>query len=430
MRCKPSTCLLLVSLLALAGSGCNSPLSITGKKTPHEKYSLGLADAGLTQTILGKTWISAANASLLQPANINLPYRETGFFPAETPSAAGYRFTAKRGERITVNLETTPARGFRLFLEFWENNGSDPKILSYTDSLPAIINEVIDREGFYTIRIQPELLQPVGYTVTISAGPSLAFPVRKNDNPRASSFWGAARDGGGRSHEGVDIFAKKGTDVLAITPGRVTSVSENQLGGKVVFMRPDGKDFSLYYAHLDSQLVSEGQRVKPGDVIGQMGNTGNARTTPAHLHFGIYTSEGATDPWPFINATTPGPAKLTADTTLINQWSRTNASATLIRNNQPEVLESGTSVMVIAATADRYRVRLPDGREGYLISRVITGKPMKTAILKQSTVLQVAPVAGSAIISQVNKGSSITILSTFMQYQYVQTTGLKGWTVR
>lgn len=55
--------------------------------------------------------------------------------------------------------------------------------------------------------------------------------------------------------------------------------------------------------HLDKQLVQEGQLVKKGDVVGTVGNTGNARTTPAHLHFGVYTSSGPIDPYPFIDKT-------------------------------------------------------------------------------------------------------------------------------
>ena len=74
----------------------------------------------------------------------------------------------------------------------------------------------------------------------------------------------------------------------------------NNLGGKVVFMRPSGKNLSLYYAHLDSQIVETGQRVTTGQVLGLVGNTGNARTTPAHLHFGIAGGKGWVNPLPYV----------------------------------------------------------------------------------------------------------------------------------
>jgi murein DD-endopeptidase MepM/ murein hydrolase activator NlpD len=58
---------------------------------------------------------------------------------------------------------------------------------------------------------------------------------------------------------------------------------------------------STYYAHLDRQAVTPGQRVNAGDLVGWVGNTGNARTTPPHLHFGVYlAAAGAVDPLPFI----------------------------------------------------------------------------------------------------------------------------------
>jgi murein DD-endopeptidase MepM/ murein hydrolase activator NlpD len=56
---------------------------------------------------------------------------------------------------------------------------------------------------------------------------------------------------------------------------------------------------SYYFAHLDSQYVRAGQRVKQGDTLGTVGNTGNARFTPAHLHFGIYQSRSK-DPLHYI----------------------------------------------------------------------------------------------------------------------------------
>lgn len=58
-------------------------------------------------------------------------------------------------------------------------------------------------------------------------------------------------------------------------------------GGKVVWMRDEARGMSLYYAHLDSQHVAAGAYVRPGDTLGFVGKTGNARTTPPHLHFGI-----------------------------------------------------------------------------------------------------------------------------------------------
>src|SRR5690606_6321435 len=125
-------------------------------------------------------------------------------------------------------------------------------------------------------------------TVTLAAEPALAFPVEGRGTGAVGSFFGADRDGGARSHHGVDIFAPRGTPVLAAAEGTVSRVRETPRGGKVVWLRDEARGQNLYYAHLDSQLVAGGERVRVGDTLGLVGNTGNARTTPPHLHFGIY----------------------------------------------------------------------------------------------------------------------------------------------
>lgn len=127
----------------------------------------------------------------------------------------------------------------------------------------------------------------------------MTFPVSGNKS-NIGSFWGDARDGGKRKHEGIDIFASKGTPAVAILDGRIISVGDGGIGGKTVYLQPDGEDWYAYYAHLDRQDVVYGQRVKKGQQLGTVGNTGNAATTPPHLHFGIYTDNGAIDPLPYI----------------------------------------------------------------------------------------------------------------------------------
>jgi murein DD-endopeptidase MepM/ murein hydrolase activator NlpD len=99
----------------------------------------------------------------------------------------------------------------------------------------------------------------------------------------------------------VDIFAPRDTPVLAAAPGIVSSVATTRRGGHVVWIWDGARRQSHYYAHLARQAVGPGERVQAGDVIGYVGNTGNARTTPPHLHFGIYAAgDGPIDPLPFV----------------------------------------------------------------------------------------------------------------------------------
>lgn len=123
-------------------------------------------------------------------------------------------------------------------------------------------------------------------------------PVAGVARSRLRDSWGAARSDG-RSHEGIDIFAPRGTPVVAATRGIVSRVGANVLGGRVVWVMGPGRQMH-YYAHLDRiGDVRPGDIVQAGDVLGTVGTTGNARGTPPHLHYGIYAN-GAINPYPLL----------------------------------------------------------------------------------------------------------------------------------
>lgn len=128
----------------------------------------------------------------------------------------------------------------------------------------------------------------------------LAMPVDGVRVGGISNTWGAARSGG-RSHEGQDIFAKRGTEVRSATAGYVARVGEDDLGGNVVFVAGSGGR-RYYYAHLDRHAdgLQAGDEVTIDTIIGYVGTTGNAAGTPPHLHFGVYTNDSAVDPLPLL----------------------------------------------------------------------------------------------------------------------------------
>jgi len=100
--------------------------------------------------------------------------------------------------------------------------------------------------------------------------------------------WGDARSEG-RTHQGVDMFAKRGTPIFSATDGFVVRTGTNELGGIIVFVMGKG-GVRYYYAHLDSiaKGIEVGKEVTTDTVLGFVGNTGNAVGTPPHLHFGMY----------------------------------------------------------------------------------------------------------------------------------------------
>jgi peptidoglycan LD-endopeptidase LytH len=113
-----------------------------------------------------------------------------------------------------------------------------------------------------------------------------------------SDTWGAPRSGG-RRHKGVDMFAPVGRPVVAITDVRVIRVATFSLGGLTVLTR-DGNGTDYYYAHLLRVHVAAGQMVRMGQVLGQVGKTGNAQYTPPHLHFEVRPHGQAVNPTPYV----------------------------------------------------------------------------------------------------------------------------------
>jgi murein DD-endopeptidase MepM/ murein hydrolase activator NlpD len=137
---------------------------------------------------------------------------------------------------------------------------------------------------------------------------SLPMPVQGVEASQITDTWGGAR-GEGRTHEGTDIFAPRGTPVISTTHGVVVRKGWNRLGGRrVLVLGPAG--WNHYYAHLDAwSTVGLGDWVEVGTVLGYVGDSGDAQGTPTHLHYGIYTggiytggvyAGAATNPYPLL----------------------------------------------------------------------------------------------------------------------------------
>ncbi|MGO1474981.1 MAG: M23 family metallopeptidase [Psychrobacter sp.] len=125
---------------------------------------------------------------------------------------------------------------------------------------------------------------------------SLPSPLPKQ---HLTDTWGGARSQG-RTHEGVDIFAPRGTPIQATTQGIVSKVGENTLGGRVVMIIGPG-GAGHYYAHLEDYAdIAPNDWVNAGDIVGYVGDSGNAKGTPTHVHYGIYINGSAVNPYPLL----------------------------------------------------------------------------------------------------------------------------------
>ncbi|TVP42219.1 MAG: M23 family metallopeptidase [Gemmatimonadales bacterium] len=328
--CSPWTSILAklpVLVVLLTASGCAVAERVEEAfrgETPRERYVEGLDRAGLDGTLLGSSWMRVGEAALESGPLVALPHREEGVLLPEEPTALSASFDLRRGEYLQVVFtrqedgdSVDEARewgsGSRVFIDLHrlrdpdrptEEGGPRPITLAWSEAGSGLADTLVHEasvSGRYLARAQPELLAGGSFTLEIRSGPSMDFPVAGRTTRDIQSRFGAARDGGRREHHGVDIFAPRGTPVLAAGPGVVRRVNETPIGGKVVWVFDQERNLSRYYAHLDSQAVEAGRRVEPGDTLGTVGNTGNARTTPPHLHFGIYVrGEGPVDPWPYL----------------------------------------------------------------------------------------------------------------------------------
>ena len=157
--------------------------------------------------------------------------------------------------------------------------------------------------------LAPTLRQiPVGLQPELTAG-GYVFPVY-GPSSFTDTFGAFRGDVPGNWHHGDDIFAPLGAPILACADGTVFSVGWNDVGGNRLWLR-DGQGNEFYYAHLSaySPAARNGQHVKAGEVLGFVGNTGDAEGTPYHLHFEVHPVaflalgyDGAVDPTPYLVA--------------------------------------------------------------------------------------------------------------------------------
>ena len=375
--------LLSVAAGLLAISGCEEVEQLRDHfrdLTPHEAYQAQLNVAGLGGSALARDWEAAGRRALAEPVAVTLPYVEEGYISPDAPEATGYRFRLERGRKLTVEVSVQSGKPARVFVDLFRvpADAADPMRPIFSSESPVdVFSHEPWRGGEFVLRVQPELLRGGSYSVSLEIQAQLVFPVEGRGSEYIYSWFGAPRDGGARIHRGVDIFARRGTPVLAASAGRVSRVRDTRIGGKVVWVRDPVRNASIYYAHLDSQYVRDGQEVQAGDTVGFVGNTGNARTTPPHLHLGLYRrGEGAVDPFPFIDPVRATAPELVVDTERLGQWNRVrNAGVRLraapgARGDVVRELDRHTPLRVLAGSGSFFRARLPDGTTGYVAARL------------------------------------------------------------
>jgi murein DD-endopeptidase MepM/ murein hydrolase activator NlpD len=424
-------------------SGCSKQQTLQAlfqKGTPHQAYARQLSQAGLDRRTAGRAWLAAADQALRDSLVVSLPFAETGYFRPERPSAASYRYAVRAGEQVHVSLTLAPGANARVFLDAFEAvPGRRPAPLANADTLVLDFRYRVDNDGQHLLRVQPELLAAGRYTLRVAREPSLGvFPVLGRTDAAAGSFWGADRDGGARRHEGIDIFAPRGTPAIAATAGTITRTGETPLGGRVVWLADAAHGEHLYYAHLDKQLVTPGQRVRAGDTLGLVGNTGNARTTVPHLHFGIYRSgRGAVNPFPFVQRAAVAPAPL-AGPDRRGEFVRLKVAASLRPSltagktaNRKPMLPRQVPLLVLGQQGASLRVQAPDGQIGYVAVQAVvgaTGTPLRKLVLPTATELLALPAATAAAREALAAKTAVAVLGQANGFSLLRgPQGQTGW---
>lgn len=380
--------------------------------TPREAMLRQWGASGFDTTDLGRAWRRLGDSVLRDPSAVTLPSATRTYFArAERPNAAAYAVTVPAGRVLDVRVAAALTSG-RAYVELYERRRGPDSALQYRrtfDTGHDTLRDDVDRAREYVFRVEATPLALGNVSLRLGTTPLLStFPVGGATERDVGSEWGAPRDGGRRRHKGIDIFEARGTPLLAAAAGTVTRVREGGRGGKTVSVRLAGQPLSLYYAHLDTQLTTRGARVRPGDTLGTVGNTGNARTTPPHLHFGVYARGGAVDPLPFVAgaaapAATPSLGfPLTQDARLSRRAGRGRMSLTAKQYVRP-----------LALADDRTLVELADGRRLWL-GRVRLEPPsrvLRTERLARADTLRSGPSAGAPAIGELRAGESVAILA-------------------
>jgi peptidase M23-like protein len=271
------------------------------------------ADGKLSASSL--TNVVVLGAAVTPGANARVPLGDWGYAVLLEQAVVRQNTSTRRGHRgfvtgihvhLTADHGGLPA-GTEVYVGYAEAAATAPKAPTHPSSPPP--PPPTHHEPVPPPSSQPP---PVVHPTPSGVQPQLTakgyvFPVYGpasfSDDfgaPRADTVW----------HHGNDIFAPLGAPLLAVSDGTLFLVGWNSLGGNRLWLRDlQGNEF--YYAHLSafSPLARDGAHVHAGDVIGFVGNTGDAATTPTHLHFEVHPVEllwmgydGVVNPYPYLLA--------------------------------------------------------------------------------------------------------------------------------
>lgn len=363
-------------------SACQKIEDAFKSENARQKYAQAIEDSPLVNTQIARQWLATGDSVLNNPVETEIPFQTKFIYYADEANAWAWQFSLDGGRTLRVHLAAADTSN-QIFIDLFSMENGEPELLQSAQD--SMITYTMEESQPVILRVQAELLVNGSGVLTLTDNPSMAFPVQGGIRPDIGSFWGDPRDGGRRRHEGVDIFAERGTPVLATADGRIRRTGDGGIGGKTVWLSAKGK--SMYYAHLDSINTQSGREVQVGDTLGFVGNTGNARTTPPHLHFGIY-NRGAINPLPFIDFANDRVEPIAADASAFQKWARISAAKANVRplpsTDRAALLSlaQNNPVQITGGTGEWYQVKLPNNIEGFIHQSLL--EPADTPLRSQN----------------------------------------------
>jgi peptidoglycan LD-endopeptidase LytH len=465
---------LLLFALLLAGCSPEAAIAPPDYLESVARFREGVGTPAVSERYLGEEWTAAARGALENPTTAVLPFIEDLTFDATAPRAMAFEFQAVRGHGITVRGDDA------VLLELFHRPGSVTPGQQVSDSVDEGLVAVADRlpgqgalyyepreHGRYILLVQAKPLDAVEIRLSVTTEALLEWPVEGTDPQDIWSVFGDSRDGGRRVHHGIDIFAPRGTSIFAGSRSTVRRVGVRDRGGNIVTLYDEARGIFLYYAHLDEHRTEGGLTVGPGELIGTVGNTGNALTTPPHLHIGIY-DEGwrrPLDPWyffvpvrrverlpevavadldgwvrlrrgtpalhahpDFVGGIVPSPARFDARGNPVDPSYR--PPRFLARGERvPAPLAAGDALRVQGTHGPFVRLELPGGRIGYLersaVEEVSVG--IEELSLGRETPVLMHPEESADLRGTLAKDATVSVLAYAGDYGLILYQGYAGW---
>ena len=374
---RPTAAVLLALALSLAcARGEFPPLAAAGARVAPPRAAATTVPVlvpGVTADTAGER---AGRDALTSAAPSGVPLLEALYLPSAPSSARAWRLTLSSGQLLDIQLEPIGDAVAPAILDVLEHVPPDDYRL-VAGGRAGLSNLIFEapRSGSYVLRVRSGVGRGGRYRLAVLASQGIVFPVAGCDASAIRGSYGDARAGGSRDHDGVDIFAPAGTPVVAAANAVVSRVETSGTGGRVIWAVDSVRNLSYFYAHLQRQLVRRGARIAAGDTVGTVGNSGNARGSSPHLHFGVYLPGTVPiDPAPLLAAPAAGEPTLPSDSAEagLGGWARTRVAAVRLRSAPDRAaavvseLGEGTIVQLVGVVKEWRRIRLADGSAGFV----------------------------------------------------------------